>query len=355
MSDDTIYQQLRQRLDDMATGFPPSETGVEIRILKRLFSPADAALFLMMTPMLETPESVAGRLNLPEDDAAAHLEDMASRGLLFRQKKNDQRRYAAVPFVVGIFEFQLNSVDESLAKDIYDYYEAALGKSFQAYGTPVMRTIPINRTLVSEWPVAPYEDVPRIFDDQKKIAVAPCICRTSAKKAGQGCDRPMEACFIFGSHAEYYVDNGMGRYIDKEEAKEIARKNEAAGLVMQPFNSQYVGGMCSCCGCCCGMLRSLKKQDHPAEAVKSNYYAAVAAEDCTGCEVCLERCHMEAIDMADDIAQINLRRCIGCGLCVSTCPADAIRLIRKSDDAQYVPPVTGMETYIRIAQERGKL
>jgi Na+-translocating ferredoxin:NAD+ oxidoreductase subunit B len=59
--------------------------------------------------------------------------------------------------------------------------------------------------------------------------------------------------------------------------------------------------------------------------------------------------------MADDIAQINLRRCIGCGLCVSTCPADAIRLIRKSDDAQYVPPVTGMEPYIRIAQERGKL
>ncbi len=355
MSDDTIYEQLRQRLDDMATGFPPSGTGIEIRILKRLFSHADAELFLMMTPMLETLESVADRLDLPVNETAIHLEDMAARGLLFRQKKTDQRRYAAVPFVVGIFEFQLNTVDEALAKDIHEYYESALGKSFQAYGTPVMRTIPINRTLVSEWPVAPYEDVPRIFDDQKKIAVAPCICRTSSKKAGHGCDKPMEVCFVFGSHADYYVDNGMGRYIDKEEAKEIVRKNEAAGLVMQPFNSQYVGGMCSCCGCCCGMLRSLKKQDHPAEAVKSNYYAKVSAEDCTGCEICLERCHMEAIDLIDDIAEINLRRCIGCGLCVSTCATEAIGLIRKSDDAQYIPPMTGMETYIRIAQERCKI
>jgi Na+-translocating ferredoxin:NAD+ oxidoreductase subunit B len=355
MNEDGIYEQLRQRLDDMATGFPPSESGVEIRILSRLFSPADATLFLLMSPMLETPESVADRLHLPVSETAAHLEDMAVRGLLFRQKKNEQRRYAAVPFVVGIFEFQLNRVDEPLARDIYDYYEAALGKSFQACETPVMRTIPINRTLVSEWPIAPYEDVSQIFDDQKKIAVATCICRTAAKKAGHDCDKPMEACFIFGSHADYYVDNGMGRYIDKEEARQIAGRNEEAGLVMQPFNSQYVGGMCSCCGCCCGMLRSLKKQDHPAQAVKSNYYAQVAADGCTGCEICLERCHMDAIDMGDDIARINLRRCIGCGLCVSTCPAEAIRLICKSEDARYVPPKTGMDTYIRIAQERGKI
>jgi len=30
----------------------------------------------------------------------------------------------------------------------------------------------------------------------------------------------MEACFLFGSHASFYVDNGMGRYITSKEAKE---------------------------------------------------------------------------------------------------------------------------------------
>ena len=53
MSD--VYEKLRQRLDDMATGYPPSANGVEIKILKRLFSEADAEMFLMMTPLLETP------------------------------------------------------------------------------------------------------------------------------------------------------------------------------------------------------------------------------------------------------------------------------------------------------------
>jgi len=79
----------------------------------------------------------------------------------------------------------------------------------------------------------------------------------------------------------------MGRYISKEEAREIVKRNEEVGLVMQPFNSQQVGGMCSCCGDCCGMLRSLKKQPVPAASVQSNYYAEVDAEECAGCETCL--------------------------------------------------------------------
>jgi len=350
-----VYEKLRKRLDDMGPGFPATQSGVEIRILKRLFTEADAEMFLALSPMLEAPESIAARLNRPVEPIARHIEDMATRGLLFRQRKSDATRYAAVPFIVGIFEYQLNAVDKTLAKDMEVYHQEALLKSLHGYSTPLMRTIPINRELVTEWPIAPYEDVMKIFDNQKKIAVAPCICRTMAKSDNRGCNKPIEACFLFGSHASFYVDNGMGRFITPDEAKEIARKNEAAGLVMQPFNSQYVGGMCSCCGDCCGMLRSLKKQSNPAAAVKSNYYAQVDGDECTGCETCLDRCQMEAIDIVEGKAIINRKRCIGCGLCISTCPTDAVRLAKKSEDQQYVPPETGMETYIRIAQERGKI
>ena len=349
-----LYEKLRKRLDDMGTGYPATQTGIEIKILKRLFTEADAELFLTLSPMLETPESIAARLGRPIEPIASHIEDMAKRGLVFRQKKDNVTRYAAVPFVVGIFEYQLKSIDEALARDMEAYHQEAFGDSYHT-GTPVLRTIPINRELVTEWPIAPYEDVMKIFDNQKKIAVAPCICRTMAKKDGRGCDKPMEACFLFGSHASFYVDNGMGRFITSEEAKEIARKNEAAGLVMQPFNSQYIGGMCSCCGDCCGVLRSLKKHSNPAAAVKSNYYAHVDGDDCTGCETCLDRCQMDAIDIVESKAIINLKRCIGCGLCISTCPTDAVHLVKKPEDLQYVPPETGMETYIRIAQERGRI
>ena len=286
---------------------------------------------------------------------AVMMEQMAKKGLLFRKRDENQVRYAAVPYVVGIFEFQLNAIDEAFARDNEEYFETAFVHKIQAFKTPVLRSVPINRQIVADWPVAPYEDVLEIIDNQKKIAVTRCICRTQTSLAGKECDKPLENCFSFGSHADYYVENGLGRYITKEDAKAIIIKNEQDGLVMQPFNAQNVGGMCSCCGDCCGVLRSLKKQPKPAEAVQSNYFARVEDELCTSCETCLERCQMEAIDMTDGLAGINLDRCIGCGLCVTTCPTEAILLIKKPEGQQYVPPKSGAETYIRIAQERGKL
>jgi len=246
-------------------------------------------------------------------------------------------------------------MDEGFARDHEEYFETAFGKTIQSFKTPVLRTVPINRQLVANYPVAPFEDVLQIIENQKKIAIAPCVCRTTTKLAGKGCDKPVENCFSFGSHAEYYVENKMGRYITIDEAKEIVIKNEEAGLVMQPFNSQKIGGMCSCCGDCCGVLRSLKMHPHPAEMVQSNYFAQVDDEECTGCETCLERCQMEAIDVVDGIAEINRVRCIGCGLCVTTCPVDAIELIKKPEEELYEPPRSGAETYMKIMQERGKI
>ncbi len=352
---ENVYERLRERLDDMAVGFPATESGVEIRILKKIFDESQAELFISLRPIPESPKDIAVRLGLEGAVLAERLEEMAKKGLLFRVRKAENVRYAAVPYVVGIFEFQLNHMDAEFARDHEEYFETAFGKSIQGSQTPVLRTVPIDRELVAEYPVAPFEDVMEIIDNQKTIAVSPCVCRTTKDLTGERCDKPLGNCFSFGSHAVYYVENGMGRYISKEEAKEIVIANEKAGLVMQPFNSQKVGGMCSCCGCCCGVLRSIKTQPVPADAVKSNYFAVLDADECTGCETCMDRCQMDAITMVDEVAQISLGRCIGCGLCVTTCPADALSLVKKAQDQLYDPPRSGGETYIRIASERGKL
>ena len=280
---------------------------------------------------------------------------MAQKGLLFRKRHDERVRYAAVPYMVGIYEFQVKSMDKALAKETEDYFETVFGRTLQSYKTPVLRTIPINRQMVAEWPIAPFEDVMQIVEGQEKIAISQCICRTARKLADFDCDKPMENCFQFGSHADYYVENGLGRYITKEEARQIIINNEEAGLVMQPFNSQKAGGMCSCCGDCCAMLRSLKKQPNPAESVQSNYFARVDEELCTGCETCVDRCQMDAVEVVDGISTVLLNRCIGCGLCVTTCPTEAIQLVKKSEDQLYEPPKSGAETYVRIMQERGKL
>lgn len=350
-----IYSKLRERLDEIATGYPATESGVEIRILKQLFNEEEAEFFLQMSPLVETPDAVAERTGRDVEKLKVLMESMAKKGLLFRLRKNDLLRYAAIPYVVGIFEFQLKTMGEEFARDNLEYFDDAFGPTIQSSDTPVMRTIPIQRRIVADWPVAPYEDALEIIENQKTIAIADCVCRTMTRKAGQGCEKPLEACFVFGSHADYYVENKMARYINTEEAKEIIINNEKAGLVIQPFNARNVGGMCSCCGCCCGVLKSLKKQPSPAAAVKSNYFARVDDDECIGCETCLERCQMDAIDMVDDIATIDLDRCIGCGLCVTTCPTEAMSLIKKSEDHLYTPPKSGFETYINIARERGKI
>ena len=47
----------------------------------------------------------------------------------------------------------------------------------------------------------------------------------------------------------------------------IIDKCDEDGLVPQPFVSQDAGGMCNCCGDCCGILRSIKMHPKPAEKV----------------------------------------------------------------------------------------
>jgi formate hydrogenlyase subunit 6/NADH:ubiquinone oxidoreductase subunit I len=347
-----VYERLRERLDQMATGFPKTEDRVEIRLLKRLFTEEEADCFLQLGFRMETAEKVSERLKMDPVATAVRLDQMVRKGLLFRNEKDGVPRYAPVPYVVGIFEFQLNRVDPEMARDMESYYQSGLGKTFQAFSTPVMRTIPINRSLVVKWPVAPYEDALEIINRQDTVAIAPCICRKMAGLIDKGCGKSLEACFMFGSHAEYYVQNNMGRYISKGEAAEIVRRNETEGLVMQPFNAKNAGGMCSCCGDCCGMLRSLKMQPVPAAAVQSNYFAQVDEALCIGCETCIDRCQMEAIRMEDEKAGVDLDRCIGCGLCVTTCPTEAMQLVKKPEDRLYEPPESGAETYMRIARER---
>ena len=103
-----IYRELQERLDLFSIGFPAAPSGVEITLLKKLFSEEDAELFLKLTPLLEPAEKIAENLGLPVDEAKAKLADMAGRGLLFSKDKDGTTLYGATPFVHGIFEYQVN-------------------------------------------------------------------------------------------------------------------------------------------------------------------------------------------------------------------------------------------------------
>ena len=349
-----IYEKLREQLDQYSVGYPKTESGVEIEILKRLYSEEDAQLYLDLSLMLEDPASVAQRTGRNAEATAKQLEDMAVKGLIFRKHKGDAVLYAAVPFVIGSFEFQVNRMDATFAQLTEKYFKEAF-HGHMSENMPPLRTIPVGKSVDTASKVASYADAREIIKTKDKIALAECICRKQQGLIEKGCGKPLEACFSFGSHAEYYIENGMAKAISQEEALAILDQCEEAGLVNQPANMINPGGMCNCCGDCCGVLRSLRLQPKPAELVLNNYRAVVDAEECTGCEMCLERCQMDALSINDDdISVVDEDRCIGCGLCVTTCPVEAIELKLKPEDEWLDPPASGQDLMMQTAEKRGK-
>lgn len=355
MADD-IYRELQKRLDAYSLGFPATGSNIEIQMLKRLFSEDDVRVFMALSPRLEEPASVAERLGMTAGETADKLEDMARRGLLFRLKKGETAKYGAIPFMHGLVEFQIARLDRGMAEMLEEYFhEGFLGAIAGAEGL-FLRTVPVQRSVTPENRVAPYEDACEILRKADVIAVAECICRKGKKSMGEGCGRPLETCFMFGSMARYYIDYGLGREIDADEAVRILTAAQEAGLVTQPATAQNPSGMCCCCGDCCGVLRAVKTHPRPAEIVFSNYLARVDGDACTGCGTCIERCQMDAIAMdAAGVAAVDLHRCIGCGLCVTVCPAGALSLEKKAGDSYRTPPATAMEQMMTLAKKRGVL
>jgi len=351
---ESVYRQLQQRLDLYSMGFPAAKSGIEIKILRYLFSENNAHMFLALTHNLATTSSIATNLNRSEAEVSAQLEEMTEKGLVFRVKKGDSARYAAIPFVHGLFEFQVKNIKPELARMVEDYFDEAFDKTMLENAEYFLRTIPVNQSIDVTRQVATYDDAIEILKTKPHIVVTDCICRKSKTVIGEGCGKTMEACFMFGSMGQYYLDKDIGREVSLAEATAILENCRDDGLVTQPATSQNPTGMCNCCGDCCGVLKALNKHPKPAEMVFSNHLAMVESDECTGCEQCLERCQMDAIFMNDDeLAQVNPDRCIGCGLCVTTCPTEAIKLAPKSEATLRLPPVNTAEQMLMMAQKRG--
>jgi ferredoxin len=347
-----LYKRLAEHLNALPAGYPPSGDDLELRILRRLFTAAEAELAVQLTLIPETAEVIALRAGIPADQTLSRLRQLALKGLIYSiEKHGRQPLFMANQFVIGVWEYHVNDLDKDLIRDMEEYIPTLFR---EAWKVPQLRTIPVNRSLTPALEVMTYEKAEELIRRRGKIAVAPCICRRERTMVGQGCSKPLESCLVFGTVADYYARNGIGRIITLQEALGILRQADEAGLVLQPGNYQQAGNICCCCGCCCGVLRTLKKLPRPADHISSPFYAVCASADCNGCETCLDRCQMEAIKIEDCKAVIDLGRCIGCGLCVTTCPTAALTLQRKPAADQPVVFKTSRQTYLQLGQSRKK-
>jgi hypothetical protein len=253
-----IYRLLARHLDSLPAGFPATESGIELRILRKLFTEAEAEIAIALRMRPEPVGKISQRLAMDPVELAPKLLQMSKKGLIFRLDKGEAKLYMAAQFVVGIWEYHVNDLDEELIRDVNEYLPQLMAKSWARMDTQQLRVIPVAESLDSETSIMPYEAAERIVSEQSAIVVAPCICRKEQKMVGAGCDAPMEACFVFGSASTFYKDNGLGREVSQSEALELLQAGLDAGLVLQPSNSQKPINICMCCGCCCQVLINLK-------------------------------------------------------------------------------------------------
>ena len=265
-----------------------------------------------------------------EEQLKGMIEPLFKKGLLFKSKKETGTRYYRVRNVLQMHDATAVAPDAS--KRMLDLWKEFTSEEFDGFmrkveevlPSPAIRVIPINVTIEARSKILAFDDIKNIVNEARSLAVVPCSCRVIDGK----CGKPLEVCVQINKAADYSIERGTGRKIDKTEALEIMRLCEEEGLVHVSDNRRSPDRIiCNCCSDCCinwpSIRTGLKKF-----VVPSRFQAVVDASLCTSCEACLERCYFGAISMEgeDDTSIVDSGKCMGCGLCLVTCPEEAISL-----------------------------
>ncbi|MDD5711639.1 MAG: 4Fe-4S binding protein [Smithellaceae bacterium] len=352
---DEVYYRLAKVLDTLPNGFPAAEDGVEIKLLKKVFTPEEADLFCDMRLTFETADQVAARTGRPLEGLKEKLASMWQHGELFAIKLGEDTYFRMMPWIFGIFEFQLHRMDREFA-ELHERFDEVYSRQFFANSPQLMQVLPIEEEISVQQEALPYERVSALIDQGQSFLLNDCICKKERGLLDAPCDRPLQVCLAVAPIPHVFDNSPEGRVITRQEAYDLLKETERLGLVHLTGNVQngqfYI---CNCCSCCCGVLRAINRFSIPAsKVINSHFYAEIDPDKCLGCGTCaLDRCQVAAIEEGEDNYRIVPERCIGCGLCISTCPAEAIALVHKEEDRDVVPPFTEEDWFDERGRRRG--
>jgi ferredoxin len=331
------YERLADALNKLPNSFPRTKSNIEITLLKKIFLPEEANLAGLLTGTPEPVDAIAQRAGLSEEETANRLKGMMDRG--FVRGNSSKGLYRLSPFMVGIYEAQLERMDHELAHLVEEYLDQG-GIEIMKPQPAIHRVIPAQSAVKTEW-ILPYDKLRELLLSCNTFKVRDCICRAQQDLEGtRKCTFPLHVELIFYTGKPSDVPP-VPPFVTKEEALAVLDKTEKIGLVHTVSNvAEGVGYVCNCCVCCCLILRGITEFGIEKSVAASNYYSVIDPSKCKGCGTCIQRCQMHAISAnADEIAVVNLVKCIGCGLCVTGCPANVARLERKPEEEIVTPPI----------------
>ncbi len=335
-----IYRKLARVLDSIPEGFPGTTSGVELKLLAKLFTPGEAELACHLELEPQLAKTIAQRCGREERETFVSLKEMTKKGLIEAEKGQGGLVFKLIPFVIGIYENQNGQIDEEFARLVEAYFNEAFYK-IMSHPPAVHRVIPIETVIPVSLEVMPYERASTYIDQAKSWGVLTCICRMQKRLVGQGCGHTEENCLVFSSKSRAFLRSEDIRPITREEAVEILAKADQEGLVHSTRNVQKdVTYICNCCTCSCAILNGLIKYGQLNAVGRSDFYAALDESRCTGCATCVQRCQFKSLEVRDGVCQLDRTRCYGCGLCVSSCPPQALALKLKPADEIKSPPLS---------------
>jgi ferredoxin len=362
---DHEYRLLQERLNRNVTGAPDS--AAMRRVLRLLFTPEDARVARQLPQIISLPR-LADKLTRDLDDVDAHITSMAERGLVLDFERHGVRYVMAAPVVIGFYEYtfmreQPDAPMEDYAAAFDDLFEdEEFVRSVFAGSTQLGRSLVREESLAADSEILDWERATHAIESATAVAVSLCPCRTDAKFRGEGCEAPIRTCLTLNGAATTLARSGIAEMISNDDAMAILEEAKAAGLAQTGDNvREDLSYICNCCGCCCGMMRSIKKYEIWDGIVPSNWLATIDLAVCRGCTKCAKACPVGAISIEPTNGQglrrnwaiIDPERCLGCGVCHDVCRWEAHGMEQRPEPV-YIPADT-MERVALMAIERGKL
>jgi Pyruvate/2-oxoacid:ferredoxin oxidoreductase delta subunit len=330
MKENDIYIEIANRLNQPHSKILPG-------ILKKLISPEDAKLLLMLPA---EPSELAQQTGMDETAIKEKLQEFLERGLVFPTSKGPQFARDATQ----LHDATLSSADKWVDGELLDlwkeYHEtewipstAEIPKEIHIQRIKVLPAVKSikNNPDVPASDLLPDEDIRELIKQADPIALVPCSCRRSMRR----CNNPVDVCLQFNKSARFHLDRKAGRKLTADEAIDIALQAEEEGLIHTwPVRSSGAfNELCNCCRDCCVIFDGgLRYNNIDRILEKSRFRAVVDSEECTGCNDCVDRCFFGAITMVRSPetkkmkAVIDADKCYGCGVCVVACPCDAMAM-----------------------------
>ena len=365
------YRKLSERINRFPQGAPPTE--LLFRILKVLFTPAEAELVALLPIKPFTAETAARLWKKSETEARNILEALASRGMMLDIDSSRGQTFVMPPPMAGFFEFSMMRIgdhyDQKLLAELFYQYlnvEEDFVKALFANGeTQIGRVFVDERVLSADnaLHVLDYERASEVVETAAHIGIGACYCRHKLSHLGRACDAPMDICMTFNSTAGSLIKHGIARRVEKAECHDLLAQARERNLVQFGENvRERVAFICNCCGCCCEAMLAAKRFAvlHPIST--TNFLPTIADEKCSGCMKCADICPVEAMGMVSagdprhhkrKKAKVNEDLCLGCGVCARVCDKQAIALKQRAQ--RVITPVTTAHRAVVMAIERGGL